>query len=174
MPLLGRILLITTLVFLALNVGVFVYLRFPKSVPVIPEPQEMSTPAPLGPSPTPTPTPYPLPQGRRSFQLNYGKAVVGPKIGTVTVDPFDPKVGEPQSYTANITHSSPIVSAELTLHTDNKIATRSMTRVSGNDTNGTWEVKFTTDDTHFYKYYAYFIVKSAVDEFRGGLTFRAY
>jgi hypothetical protein len=133
------------------------------------------TPMPtFTPTPTPTPTPYPLPQGKRSFKLNYGKDATGPKIEDITVDPFDPKVGENQTYTVSVSHSSPVKSIDLSLTTDHRVATYSLQLISGNETRGKWQVLVTTDDTHLYEYYPYFIVKSDVDEFKGGLTLRAY
>lgn len=134
-------------------------------------PSVTNTPTP---SPSPTPTPYPLPQGKQVYRLSHGKSVTGPKMTEVTVDPFDPKIGEKQTYTVKINHTSPVISATLELQTDNNIKTYNLDRIDGTPTSGTWQVTITTDDVHFYKYYAQFDLKSATDEYKGGLTFRAY
>lgn len=140
-----------------------------KPTDVVPTPVPTFTP-----TPTLTPTPYPLPQGKRSFKLNYAKDASGPKIENITIDPFDPKVGENQTYSVSVSHAAPVKTVDLSLMTDHKIATYSLQLVQGSETKGTWEVMVTTDDTHLYEYYPYFIVKSDIDEFKGGLTLRAY
>lgn len=168
------ILVTIALFFILANVVVFLYLQW-KTKLLTKEANRVPTPTPtVTHTPTPTPTPYPLPQGKQSFQLNYGKTATGPKLKSVTVDPYDPKVGAPQTYTVAASHTTPIIGVSLTLTTDNKIATYSMERTKGSDTDGTWEAQITTNDTHLYTYYTLFSIKSASETFEGGLTLRAY
>jgi hypothetical protein len=160
--------------FLLVNVGLFGYLKLityqqNNKMAVIPTP----APSPI-PTPTPTPTPYPLPQGRQSFFVSYGNGTTGPKASQVTIDPYDPKIGQPQTYTIAVYDTSPITSVDLALITDNKVASYSLTRVNGTETKGDWQVKITTDDTHFYHYSPSFVVKSANGENHADLTLRAY
>ena len=162
------------LLFLIVNVGLFAYLRFAtspqaKKLTALPSP----TPSP-SPTPTPTPTPYPLPQGKQSFLVSYGNGTTGPKASRVTIDPYDPKVGQPQIFTIAVSDTSPITSVDLALITDNKVTSYSLTRVSGTETKGNWEVKITTDDTHLYHYSPSFVIKSANGESHADLTLRAY
>lgn len=167
-------LIVVALFFVLANVVVFLYLQW-KTKALIEEANRIPTPTPtVTLTPTATPTPYPLPQGKQSFQLNYSKTATGPRLKSVTVDSFDPKIGAPQTYTITASHSQPITSVSLILATDTKTATYSMERISGSDTDGTWETTITTDDTHFYQYYAKFLIKSTIESFEGGLTFRAY
>ena len=160
--------------FLIANVGLFGYLKLityqqNKKPAMIPTP----TPTPF-PTPTPTPTPYPLPQGKQSFFVSYGNGTTGPKASQVTIDPYDPKIGQPQTFTIAVYDTSPITSVNLALITDNKVASYSLTRVSGTDTKGNWQVKITTDDTHLYHYSPSFVIKSANGENHADLTLRAY
>jgi hypothetical protein len=162
------------IIFLFVNVGLFGYLKIVtnqqnRKIAMQPTP----TPSP-SPTPTPTPTPYPLPQGKKSFLFSYTSGAKGPQLEKVTIDPYDPKIGQSQTYTVVASDTSPVVSVELALHTDNKVASYPLARISGTETKGTWQVKITTDDTHLYQYYPYFVVKSTADEFHGGLTLRAY
>jgi hypothetical protein len=160
--------------FLIANVGLFGYLKLityqqNKKMAVIPTPEP--SPSPM---PTPTPTPYPLPQGRQSFFVSYGNGTTGPKASQVTIDPYDPKVGQEQTFTVAVSDTNPITSVDLALITDNKVASYSLTRVSGTETKGDWQVKITTDDTHLYHYSPSFVIKSANGENHADLTLRAY
>jgi hypothetical protein len=162
------------LLFLIGNVGLFAYLKITtnqqnQKAALVPK----VTPSP-SPTPTPTPTPYPLPQGRQSFLVSYGNGTTGPKASQVTIDPYDPKIGQPQTFTVAVSDTSPITSVDLSLYTDTKVASYSLTRVSGTETRGNWEVKITTDDTHLYHYSPSFVVKSANGENHADLTLRAY
>lgn len=174
-PTFQEVMIVAILLILVINTGLFAYIYMKSKTPAAtPTPAPAPIAVKVTMTPKPTPTPYPLPQGKRSWDLSYGKEAKGPKILKVTVDPFDPKIGAKQTYTVAIQHTLPITIAELALNTDNKVATYSMQRISGTDTDGVWNVTVTTDDTHFYTYYPYFTVKSAQDKFQGGLTFRAY
>jgi len=158
--------------FLFANIGLFAYLQF---ITKQQNPTLVSKEAPfLSPTPTPTPTPYPLPQGKKSFSFSYGKGSTGPKFEKVSVDPYDPKIGQPQTFSIVAYDTSPVFSVDLALYTDNKVASYSLTRVSGTETKGTWQVELTTDDTHYYHYNPSFIVKSANGENHADMTLRAY
>lgn len=136
----------------------------------------ISPPVSLTPTATPTatPTPYPLPQGKQAYKISHGNSVGGPKVTDVSIDPFDPKVGETQTFTVVVSHKVPINSITLALQTDNKTTNIPLEKKSESNEESTWVSTFLTDDTHFYTYYAQFITKQNGTEFPTGLTFRAY
>jgi hypothetical protein len=162
------------IIFLLANIGLFAYLQVVsntqnKKIAAVPTP----VPSP-SPTPTPTPTPYPLPQGRQSFFVSYGNGTTGPKASQVVIDPYDPKIGQKQTFTVSVSDTSPITSVDLALVTDTKVTSYALSRVSGTDTKGNWDVTITTDDTHLYHYNPSFVVKSANGENHADLTLRAY
>jgi len=124
------------------------------------------------PSSTPQPTPKPIPSGTQTYNLSHGKDVVGPRLNQVTIDPFDPAVGESQTVTAKISHTSPVTDVAATMNIDGRSDTHTFKRISGSDTDGTWQATWTMMDSYDYTYYLFFKLTSEVDIFEGGLTFR--
>lgn len=125
----------------------------------------------------PTPTPYPLPQGSQTYPFGYGSDIQGPKPSEVTINPYDPKKGEKQTFTVKIKHDKPITYAAIILETDNKVKTYPLTRTQGTDTEGSiWETTITTDDTHFYVYNVGLDFQSGTEKttIMPKLTLRAY
>jgi hypothetical protein len=122
--------------------------------------------------PTPTLTPRPLPQGAQVYNMSHGPNAKGPKISEVTIDPFDPKMGQKQTITVKIRHDSPVTSAKARLDSDNKKTEYTLNKIEGSDTDGVWQASWDTNDTHDYTYYLFFDLMSATGEFKGGLTFR--
>jgi len=135
-------------------------------------PKSASTDADSTPTPNPTGSPKPLPTGKQVYRYSHGKDVVGPKLQVVTVDPFDPQSGDTILVTAEIKHDSPVTTATAILVTDNKTVTKEMKKVSGEDTNGTWEAKLKLDDTYLYTYQLNFELASDTDSYQGGMTYR--
>jgi hypothetical protein len=123
-------------------------------------------------TPTVRPTPRPLPKGPQTYTISHGSEVKGPRMSDVTMDPFDPKVGEKQTATVKIKYTSPVTSVTARLDSDNKKQTYTFNRIDGTDTDGTWQATWVTEDTHDYTYYINFKLDSAVDSYTGGLTFR--
>ncbi len=141
-----------------------------------PKKLSISPPVSLTPTvtPSPTPTPYPLPQGKQEYKISHSKSILGPKVTNVSIDPFDPKVGEKQEYILHVLHNAPLSNVLLSLQTDNKIATISLEKKEETEKESTWRTTIVTDDTHLYVYYAQFILRQNGQEYAAGLTFRAY
>ena len=135
-------------------------------------PESATTDAEATPTPTPKGSPKPLPGGSQTYRYSHGKDVVGPKLQTVTIDPFDPQPGDTIKVTAEIKHDSPITKVTTYLVTDSKTVTQEMKKVSGEDTNGTWETEFKLQDTYLYTYQLNFELSSETDNYQGGMTFR--
>lgn len=163
------------LIFLLANVALFTYLQISMKqgtqkvavVPPTPEPTK-------APTPTLTPTPYPLPQGKKTLTTSFGPEYKGPRITSTTIDPYDPKIDESQTYTVEISYAQPVTSVDLKLITDNKTSTYPLQKITSTATGSTWTVKITTDDTHLYTYYPNFTAKTATEHSDLGLTLRAY
>lgn len=166
-------------IFLLANVGLFIYLQINLHQNAQNQQLAVIKPTPVAaqtaPKPTPSPTPYPLPQGKEAFGLSWGPGTKGPRVITVTIDPYDPKIGESQTYIAEVSYTQPVKSVELTLSTDKKTAGYPMQKIADTAAGSTWSVKITTDDTHFYTYAPSFTAKTATEQsFPAGLTLRAY
>ena len=141
------------------------------SLEATPTSASTSTPTPTRKS---TPTPYPLPQGKETFVGSYGPGTKGPKINSITLDPYDPKVGESQAYVVEISSAEPVTSVDLALTTDTRTTTYPLQKTTSTDKTSTWSVKITTNDTHFYIYNPNFTARTATEQSVSGLTLRAY
>lgn len=137
------------------------------------------SPTPLGmtaltftPAPTRRPTPLPIPYEKQVAKWSHGEDVKGPKPVEVIIDPFDPKIGEKQTYTVKIMYDIPVTSAILILNTDTKNTRYPLKLIDGTLTQGTWQSTITTEDTHDYVYYPVFELKSSRDTFKSGLSIR--
>ncbi len=161
--------------FLVANLGLFAYLQFmsykQRNPPIAAIPTSPPRPSP---TPTPTPTPYPLQQGKIKYTISYGKDHTGPKINSITINPFDPTTGTQQTFTIEASGTTPILSADLSLTTDKKTASYSMQKVSESGLTSIWEVTITTNDTHLYIYSPSVMVKTATEKEMQSLTLRAY
>src|SRR5690349_2113936 len=58
--------------------------------------------------PTPTPTPTRLKQGKETYIYAAGEGTTVPKMGTVTIDPNDPKQKDSQTVTISFDHPRPV------------------------------------------------------------------
>jgi hypothetical protein len=183
------------IIVILIAVNAYLFLTPPKEkepdVPAGQTPAPSPTPEPKKPSfflswfakPTnkPVPTPkvvptkrpiYALPTGAQIYTFSHGKAVVGPKIQTATIDQLTPKVGEDQTVTISIKHDAPITGVAATLYTDTKDMTQTFTKVSGSETEGTWKTTWKLPESYDYRYLIQFHLKSPKGNFEGGLTFR--
>lgn len=147
--------------------GIFGYLKIKeKKSPVV---SEVKTEEVVKKSKYP---PLPLAQGPRTFRMSHGKAMTGPKIGTVKVSALDPGMNGLQNVEVTISHDSPITSVMANVKTDNKITSYSLRRVSGTDMDGVWVGEWNITDTYENRYAIQFDIKSKTTSFVGGLTLR--
>jgi len=110
---------------------------------------------------TPTPTPFkysnypipaPLPTGKQVYNVSRGSGSKGPNISQISVDNFDPKIGELQTYSIKITDPFGVEKVTLTLFTDYKIKTYEAVFKDGKPTDGVWKTVVTTEDSHNFVY----------------------
>ncbi len=120
----------------------------------------------------PTPTPKPLPKGSQEYLISHGPLVVGPKLSKVIIDPIDPTPDQTITITADISYDSEITQVIAYLITDNQSQPLELELISGSKTDGTWQIEIKTKDTYLYTYRLNFELKSSVDNYTGGLTFR--
>lgn len=109
--------------------------------------------------PTPTPSKYanyaipaPLPTGKQVYNVSRGSGSKGPNISQISVDNFDPKTGELQTYNIKITDPFGVEKVQLTLFTDYKIKFYEATLKDGKDTDGVWKAVVETEDSHDFVY----------------------
>ncbi|MBI5613349.1 hypothetical protein HY947_00320 [Candidatus Gottesmanbacteria bacterium] len=102
--------------------------------------------------PTPTPTPTYLKPGKETYTVSQSSEVKGPKISSVSFDPHDLTVGTNQTITLSISSKSKIQSVSIEFKSDHKTRTLEATRISGGETDGLWQARWTTDDTVLYTY----------------------
>ena len=134
----------------------------PTDVPTLAAPKGIPTGRPI----------YALPSGPQIYTFSHGKAVVGPKIQSATIDPLTPKVGDTQIVTLAIKHTAPITHVSATLYTDTKDMTQVFTKAGGSDTDGTWKTSWTVSESYDYRYLIQFHLKSSQGNYEGVLTFR--
>jgi hypothetical protein len=117
-------------------------------------------------TPVPTACPnYNIPSGKQNFNFSVGNSVAGPKIQTAVIDPLDPATGQRQTVTLTIKHSSPVTFAEATLLTDNTQQSSKFRRISGTDTDGTWQLSWQTKDTYKCRYAIQFDLQSSTGNY---------
>lgn len=120
----------------------------------------------------PPPVPEPLPTGQQVYSVSLGAGSLGPDPREVTVDPFDPKKGEKQTFSVQALDDKPIRSLSLTLKTDNGSKTYSLSLVQGTAMNGVWQVSLVTEDTHDWIYHAIITGKDDANSSSVELSFR--
>lgn len=151
---LTKIILILAAVWLVIFGGIYLYLNFYKGGGDL----KITT---LGTAPMsrvrPTPNPYKLPRGAQSYTITSGKDVKGPKITNVVIDPLDPKNGTKQTF--KVTVESPVTSAAVTVHTDNKETNVDLKLVSGDSTKGVYQGSWIVDDSYDYVYAFTYVIK---------------
>lgn len=125
------------------------------------------------PTPTPfPPVPEPLPQGKQVYSVSRGENSKGPDPREVTVDPFDPKKGEKQTFTVQLNHTKPVTTVSIILKTDHGEKTYPLNFQSKSDTNEVWAGTWTTNDTHDILYHAIVQAKDDTDTSSVELSFR--
>lgn len=100
----------------------------------------------------PTPTPQKLKQGKETYIYSWGEGTTVPKMGTVTIDPHDPKPTDTQNVTITFTHTAPVDSVNIQVYSDNKVQPFPLTLTSGINTDGTWSGSWAINDTVLYRY----------------------
>jgi len=124
------------------------------------------------PEPTLEPGPIrPLPEGKQVYHYSSSN-VKGPVPSEVTIDPLTPNVKTVQTIFVKINYSSPITSASVNLHTDNKVTNFPLELVEGTTSEGTWKGSWLMPGTYNYNYYLEFDIKSDQDNYKGGMRFR--
>lgn len=148
----------------------YYYLRvtYPSNeAPIPPLASRGATPEPL-----PSKPPYVLPSGLQTYRFSHGKNVTGPKVQVVTFDPLDPQVGATQNITLEIESPTPLVSATITITSDNQEKTLDFKRTGGDTLKGTYQASWQVDDTFDLKYSVRYLLLSANDKFDNTMYLR--
>jgi len=98
-------------------------------------------------------TPRELPQGKIGFTVSSGQQA-GPKFNRGFIDPYDPKVGQTQTFNIAASSDSSVSNMTVTIVDDAGEKTHQLSRVSGTDQEGTWEASWTNENTHEKTYKA--------------------
>lgn len=170
---------ILALLYIGLNIWIFFYgtevFRFLPFLKTSIESISITKMLGFGAIPRPTPnlqrTNYTLPTGRQEWTFTLGPGITGPKIQTAAVDPLTPQKGQQQTVTITAKHTAPI-SAKATLFTDHTRKSATMKLTAGSNTNGTWAVTWTVDDTYENIYHIDFELTSTKGSWTGALTFK--
>lgn len=93
----------------------------------------------------PTPTLI-LPPGKQTYFVQGAETNIS-RISAVTVDPLDVNKGQNQTLTVKIGSKEPIATFNVVLNSDNGAKEYPLTLVSGDVSEGTWEAKYTVNDT---------------------------
>lgn len=115
-------------------------------------------------TPTPTPPPTKLFHGKDSYSISRGSAATGPSPSKLTLDPLDPEVGANQTFTVEISHTYPVVTAFLSIRSDTKTTKVPLSLVSGTAQKGTWQGSWTVPETYLYNYVVTITAQSASDQ----------
>lgn len=103
-------------------------------------------------TPSPTPTPYPIAQGKQVYNVNTN-AKSGPKIGKVTIDPLDAKIGETQMIAVVVKSTNVISGVLVALRTDKNVLTNhKLALSSGTAMDGIWSGSWKMEVIHDYLY----------------------
>lgn len=94
-----------------------------------------------------------LPQGKIPFTVSSGQKT-GPQFREGFIDPYDPQVGEKQTFQIKILGKQPVERATLTLQTDTITKTYALQLIAGDQYQGLWQGEWITEDTHNYLYVA--------------------
>ena len=93
----------------------------------------------------PTPTLI-LPTGRQTFNVQGGDQDFS-KITRIVVDPLNAQKGVQQTLEISVNSVEPVTSFVITLKTDGQTNTYAPTLISGDATNGLWQVTYAFPDT---------------------------
>ncbi len=103
-------------------------------------------------SPSPTPTPYPIAQGKQIYNVNTNNKS-GPKIGKVTIDPLDTKIGETQTIDVTVKSTNIVSNVMVALRTDKNVLTNhNLALNSDTATDGVWSGAWKSEFIHDYLY----------------------
>ncbi len=128
------------------------------------------------PKPTPVPTvkPFhpPLPQGRQVYNISQGSKSKGPSIRQVIIDPFDPKIGEAQSFWVKIVSTKETISVTAILYNDEDTVSQALNLTEGDAKDGVWVGTTTILNTHDSLYRLHIIAADGKDSSKVELSFR--
>ena len=115
----------------------------------------------------------PLKPGEQSYILSHNQDVIGPNMTMVTLDPHDPTIGQTQTITATIKHSSPVTSATVKVISDNdQEAEEKLTLIEGDSMDGIWQATLETTDSRNYQYSIYFELLSSEGDWKDSIVLR--
>jgi hypothetical protein len=154
------ILLIAAGVYLAANIGIYLYSSRANGTDPLAKLHlgglSFARPTPTMPVATPFPTPTPLPRPLLSRGVvTFTTSSSGnkePVFQGGSFGPVDAKNGQNQTYTINLKSSVPVTEITATLKTDHGQKTYPLTRSKGNDTDGGWTATWTLGDSYDYVY----------------------
>lgn len=110
------------------------------------------------------PSPRPLATGKQTYLIS-GSTPGAPKMSEVTFDPIDPKSGQNQIVIVKAldVNGSLVRSVSVTLNTDNKSETHSLSLSQGTAQDGVWQGSWKISDSYDYKYTATFRAENAAE-----------
>lgn len=126
--------------------------------------QKNSTPSAVSSSFSPTPSPVVLPQGRIAFTINSGSTDSGPSFQSGFIDPYDPKIGDPQIIHIRLVSKNAVSKASIFMKTDAGTNDYSMKKIAGTESDGEWEASWSVSDTHATFYQAKIIASDGSGE----------
>lgn len=108
------------------------------------------------------PSPRPLATGKQTYLIS-GSTPKAPKMSEVTFDPIDPKSGQNQTIIVKAldVNASLVKMVSVTLNTDNKSETHSLSLSQGTAQDGVWQGSWKISDSYDYKYTATFRAENA-------------
>lgn len=120
----------------------------------------------------PSPSPMYLAPGKQTYNISHGENVTGPKPTKAIIDPIDPAKNQATTITIDITSDSNLTKSDIIIVTDNQQTPLTLKLISGDQLNGTWQVKTKINDTYLYTYKLNFNLQNTSGTYTGGLTFR--
>lgn len=153
-----RVVLILALAWVVIFGGIYIYLNYFKDNGGTGDKNSISTPEVT--RSRGTPNPYKLPTGAQSYSFSTGSEVKGPKIGNVTIDPLDPKIGTKQTFTLTVESESPVTNASVVVNTDNKEENVILKLIEGTAVSGKFQGSWQVNDPYDYIYAFTYIVKA--------------
>lgn len=149
--------------------------NFNAQIATKPESQStLQTPPPIITNPTPSinKIPIELPTGPQTYTFSHGDQVKGPKISKIIFDPLSIQPGETQTITLFATYHVDITKVSIEMLTDNKVNQLELTRISGNNLDGSWQTVWTPEDTINHKYGARLLLNSKEETYDNTMWFK--
>ena len=142
---------IGVLVILYIAFNLWFFSRVGRICRITPTPPAKQDLAPQG-TPSPTPTPYPIAQGKQIYNVN-NNAKSGPRIGKVTIDPLDARMGQTQTIDVTVKSTGTVTGIMVALRTDKNVLTNhKLALASGTSIDGVWSGSWKMETIHDYLY----------------------